>query len=207
MPSIDNCVSRGITFVATEWGVPHLETLAAHPDVMTCTVIREPVDRMISNFSYDVANGETRAKTVLRYAGDRSHRYAQHNYCTRALLRDHWQIDMTEERALALGIAAVRTIDHVAVLEHGSPMATSASALGWPQHDAHVNASTLSGWARIRWVLVLCKQGRLDVARRVLRPPVIAPEERRALRTLNALDLAVYDFARRSACTSELDDD
>ena len=50
---IDHCQNNNITFVACEWGTPDFATLASDPRVVLLTCLRQPINRLISNFNYD----------------------------------------------------------------------------------------------------------------------------------------------------------
>lgn len=64
---VDQCESLGVTFVATEWGMPNVSLLARDPRVMLTTCIRQPYSRFISNFRYDLHYGFTTAASMADY--------------------------------------------------------------------------------------------------------------------------------------------
>ncbi len=59
---IDAALSSGVSFVASKWGCPDPEVLAARGDVLSIVVLRDPLNRIISDFRYEYFNGRARGR-------------------------------------------------------------------------------------------------------------------------------------------------
>lgn len=64
---IDDCERKKITFVATEWGSPNFKILSEDSRVVLITAIRDPIDRLISNYYYDLFKGFTKEKDIISF--------------------------------------------------------------------------------------------------------------------------------------------
>jgi len=64
---VDECQTKEVTFVATEWGAPNFGTLHDDPRVLLMTCIREPWSRLVSNFNYDHYLGFSNSTTLAEY--------------------------------------------------------------------------------------------------------------------------------------------
>lgn len=64
---VDDCERKKITFVATEWGSPNFKILSEDSRVVLITAIRDPIDRLISNYYYDLFKGFTKEKDIISF--------------------------------------------------------------------------------------------------------------------------------------------
>lgn len=101
---------KGVNFICAEFGFSHAVFDITTPSLKRIASIRRPKDRLISNFIYDVAEGYTRATTILDYMQpDKTH--TMPDYYTRLITKD------TGEQARLGAIAAIKRFDYVSVLE------------------------------------------------------------------------------------------
>lgn len=190
---VDESIEMGVTFVASEWFVPNLEVLAARDDVVLITLIRDPVTRFGSNYAFDRRHGFTRKKTLEGYLDDPYELHAQANFYTRALSGSSWRIDTAEESKLAMAEERLRLIDLVAPLEAPDVYRRVCSILGWEFREIHEKNSRLSLPMKALMVLRRLRRGRLDLIRQVIRPPRVTDTQRDFIRTVNAIDVRLYD--------------
>ena len=84
---IDECEKNGITFVATEWSAPDLDTLANDPRVVLITCFRDPLKRLVSNFYFDLYGSFTQSTKLENYVNSKNLTYTMDNYYCRILSR------------------------------------------------------------------------------------------------------------------------
>jgi hypothetical protein len=103
--------SRGIDFIACEWGFPADLISIESIELYKFTIIRHPVERLLSNFYYDVLNGYTHVEDIEEYmALDPD--YTKPDYYTRLLT------GYSGERATREAVSILLQFDSVAVLEN-----------------------------------------------------------------------------------------
>ncbi|MCB0917999.1 MAG: sulfotransferase family 2 domain-containing protein [Actinobacteria bacterium] len=106
---------QGWNFVATEWIVPPVESLDL--DLFTFTVLRDPFQRYLSNYHFDVRRGFTKAESLWEYRDYRTFR--KYNYFTRFFAgrpNNHDDQPLTEAD-LATAKARLSAFSAVLVLE------------------------------------------------------------------------------------------
>ena len=113
---IDEALLSGVSFVASEWGCPDPAILAARSDVLSIVVLRDPLNRIISDFRYEYLNGRA-ARSVLDWVDHHSHQHTQPNYYTRLLLGREWESDRDPDDLVKSAMERLRCFDVVAVLE------------------------------------------------------------------------------------------
>jgi len=167
---IGQCESRGVSFVATEWGVPDLDELARDSRVTLLTCLRDPLERFVSNFYFDLHLGYTPARSLEAYMGSRRRTITMDNYYCRMLARIDNRESPVHEEDYRVALARLALFDHVAVLERG--LAPLASAMSWQGHERVSNRHSFS-W---RQALGLVRRGRLDLLALRLRYPKRPPD-------------------------------
>ena len=100
----------GVNFIACEWGFPPDLLAIRSSDLYLFTIVRHPVERLLSNFYYDVLNGYTHVRDIDAYM-ELDPDYTKPDYYTR-LLTGYSGKEATREAA-----AILRQFDTVAVLE------------------------------------------------------------------------------------------
>lgn len=192
---IDDALKSGVSFVASEWGVPDLEVLAAREDVVTVCIVRDPVSRIISNFKFDFYRPfESSSRSIAEYTDHYIVPWTHSNYYTRMLLGGKWRIDDSDERKLELAQREISLIDVVAPLEASDAYDRIGDVIGWSQTQRHVNISGMSVGNRVRMFFQRIKGGRLDLVRRLLQTPRVSPADRDRLANSNRVDVMLYKF-------------
>lgn len=64
---LDRALASGTRFIASEFSYPDFEALFNRPEIRVITVIRDPFQRYVSNYRYDVGCGFTRARNIASY--------------------------------------------------------------------------------------------------------------------------------------------
>ncbi|SEJ40128.1 hypothetical protein [Demequina mangrovi] len=189
---VDTYEASGVTFVATEWGMPALDTLIADPRVRLVTLIRDPIARMTSNYTYDHFLGDTRARSIRGYCADRSHGHTQHNYYSRMLLRERWATDVAPAESARQALAVLDGFDVVQVLEAPNAMGAVADALGWASGDLHANSAAHQRSTVARRAFTQLRRKRPELLLRALAPVGVADADRAWLVDRNQADVQVY---------------
>ena len=107
---INECEKKGVTFVACEWGGPDFQTLAKDSRVTLLTCLRQPIDRLISNYNYDHYWMWTTAKSYREYLSE-GHLHSSPEYYTKIFARGKLDYDASR--------ANLELFDHVIVAEDG----------------------------------------------------------------------------------------
>ena len=116
---IDECESKGVTFVACEWGGADFETLANDDRVELLTCLRHPIKRLISNYNYDHYWMWTKAKSYQEYLNE-GHLHTSSEYYTRVFARGETNLESAKSN--------IGLFDHVIIAEDGmEPL----NDLGW----------------------------------------------------------------------------
>ncbi len=185
---VDDCEARGVSFVATEWGVPHLECLAQDPRVRLVTCLRDPLKRFVSNYYYDLYGGHTDARSLETYPGSGPEAFCQHNYYCRMLGADGDGAEDPGEARFRRAQARLALFDYCGTVEAG--LERLAQAVGWQPADVRENASDAHAGQLVKALL----KGRLRSVYYRLRFPKSPPPEafRAEFRHRNRWDLALY---------------
>jgi hypothetical protein len=136
---VDDCQRGKVSFVATEWGEPALETLAADPRVVLVSCLREPLQRMVSNFYYDLYGGFTPVRCLEAYPDSSWAPFCRHNYYCRMLAGKAEDADEVAEEDFLRACARLPCFDYCGVVEQG--LEPLARHLGWTAHGIHENRS------------------------------------------------------------------
>ncbi len=163
----------GVSFVASEWGVPDLAVLSGIPQLVTVTVLRDPVARLLSNFAFDYAHGFTQARSLREYRNHHTALYTLDNYYCRQVLGSAWVEDGDPHALLETAGSRLARVDHVALLEGAYPFEGIREALGWQVDGPHQNSS-IGQAERMKRSLRMAGRGRLDLASRALRSRIEA---------------------------------
>ncbi len=186
--------ARGVTFLATEWGVPDLSALSAMDDVQTVTIVRHPIDRVRSNYAFDYLAGFTSAPTIDHYVDHHLDTHTHSNYYARQLLGTSWRADEPEDEALERALERARLIDHLLLLQGESPFAPLGEALGWSELDSHQLATRGGTSVRLARAIKAVAGGQVDLAvRRARGVPAVSEAHSVALRRRNSLDLRLFE--------------
>lgn len=81
---VEQSKSEGLNFCATEWIVPPFDEVRHRDDLFTFTVLRDPFERYLSNYHFDIRRGFSNAPDIWRYRSHRNTRaFRQYDYYTR----------------------------------------------------------------------------------------------------------------------------
>ncbi|WP_042213594.1 hypothetical protein [Demequina mangrovi] len=190
---VDGLREAGVTFVASEWGVPDLDALAAMEDVDVVTVVREPVARIVSNFGFDYLRGFTEATSIEEYVDHHCDTHTQTDYYTRMILGAAYRIDGDSAMQVAEVARRLQLVRYVGVLEDPAWISGLSDALNWQAAPVAAKSSNLGAVQRGIRVIRQLGRGRLDLAIRAFgAAPHVGPESREWLAERNATDLRVY---------------
>lgn len=186
---VDECQSRGVTFVATEWGSPLFEVLAGDDRVLLLTSLRDPVERFLSSYYYSYYRGDTSRRTPLSYLGT-GWIYSHPNYYTRVFSRQYTTDHTVDRSDFECARAQLALFDHHVIVERENAFSRLAEALGWSHLSIHANPTRLNAWRVLKMLL----KGRIRLLlRRTLHPRRRPPAEVIAhLREQNAWDEQLY---------------
>ena len=188
---IDDCEARQITFVATEWGLPNVEFLATDPRVVLFTCIREPLERLRSNYQFDYLFGYSPHDNVRDFINsDKTH--TMHNYYCRIFSRHYHDPAPIEERHYQSALRAVQCFDHALVLERADCMQSFARIFGWDKQLPERINSTFS----YKRLLLYFMQGKWGMIRRfiALKSDKFDEPTRQWLTAENRWDLQLYQM-------------
>lgn len=134
---VDSCEEKGVTFVATEWGTPNIEYLRSDNRVVLVTCLRNPLDRYVSNFYYDLYNGYTPARTLFEYESSRNRAITTFNYYCRVLLNINESSTKIGSKEFDTAASTLEKFDVCISLEEG--FSRLSSALSWTHNNMHSN--------------------------------------------------------------------
>ncbi|MBL8446425.1 MAG: hypothetical protein JNJ44_03315 [Zoogloeaceae bacterium] len=185
---VDDCQSQGVSFVATEWGVPHLECLAADPRVRLVTCLRDPLKRLVSNYYYDLYGGHTEARSLEAYPESGPDAFCHPNYYCHMLGAEACEAAAAGSTPFQRAQARLALFDYCGTVEAG--LDRLARALGWQAADVRENTSDAGAGQLVNDLL----KGRLrSVFYRLRYPKAPPPKHFRAeFRRRNQWDLALY---------------
>ena len=188
---VDECESKGVTFVATEWGAPNYRILHNDPRVLLLTSIRDPWSRVVSNYNYDYFLGHSRSKSLSAYLKE-NHRIMMDNYLVR-VFSNEFTTDASELDATTVSIALenLKLFDLVLVIGREKDLSEHLfEAIGWrrkevDQHSTFGNLWTLS--------TLICQFRMLAAVRYIMgRKLTISEDERAQFRHQSELDLSFF---------------
>ena len=177
---IDQCESKGVTFVACEWGGPDFETLANDERIVLVTCLRHPIKRLVSNYNYDHYLMWTKASSYEGYL-EEGHLHSSSEYYTRIFARG--------DTNLAKAKSNIQLFEHVIIAEDGMP---ALDELGWtkesdtthPTFGDKKRAAIL--FVKFRWIRLL----------NYLRKIKFQPPKELDIETKNQMDLDLYNSCR-----------
>ena len=177
---VDECQAQGVTFVASEWGGVDFETLANDERVELLTCLRDPINRLISNYNYDHYWMWTKAKSYQEYINE-GHLHSSPEYYTRIFARG--DLDLISAKS------NIALFDHVIIAEQGMD---ALNQLGWtkesdtthPTFGDKKRAAIL--FAKFRWVRLL----------NYLRKVKYQPSSELDIEGKNKMDLELYNSLR-----------
>lgn len=193
---LDAAIKSGVTFVASEWGMPDLEVLSARPDVQVVTVIREPIRRIISNFQFDQKYGYSEWHSLADWVDRPVRTHTFSNYYTRMLARHAWRDDAPADELVSAAWRNLALVDTAVVMEQQDWVGTLCRRLNWVPYETHENRSTLPfvDGARLRGRHL--RHGRLDLFAHSFRHFRPTEHEVQALTEANRLDIQLYERLR-----------
>jgi len=186
---IDSCEQKNVTFVATEWGLPEIEHLSSDNRVLLVTCIRNPLDRYVSNFYYDLYNGYTDARTLYDYQASRERVITTFNYYSRILLsvKDCSAQISPEEFEVALSILGKFNI--CTLLDNG--LDQLCKLLSWRYEYTYSNQVSTN----LTVIIKLLIRGKLKLAYLRLKYPKVTPSEDfiKHFKSENVWDIKLYN--------------
>ncbi|MEE2630241.1 MAG: hypothetical protein VX492_05270 [Candidatus Thermoplasmatota archaeon] len=189
---VDECQTKKVTFVATEWGAPNFGTLHDDPRVVLLTCIREPWSRLISNFNYAHYLGFSNSATLAEYLVE-DRRIMMDNLLVRIFANEFLaERGSIGKDSLSNALSNLSLFDLVIVTEREGDLSDHLfEALGWEKMkvDSHSTFGNL-------WTLsMLVRRLRLASAiRYILKMKMaVSDDERHLFEEQSRIDLEFYD--------------
>lgn len=139
---VDQCEQSGVTFVATEWGVPLMSCLQMDDRVVSFTCIRDPLSRYVSNFYFDLYNGFTPARSLPDYENTRRRTITMFDYYTRMLSQQYNCEARMTQADQKKAMRALQHFDFCIYLDEG--LDKLRLNLGWKLEAVEANKNDLS---------------------------------------------------------------
>jgi hypothetical protein len=196
---LDAALDAGVTFVASEWGVPDLEVLAERPDARVVTVMRDPIRRIVSNFQFDQKYGYSEWHSLSAWVDHPVKTHTFSNYYTRMLARHEWREDAPADEMTAAAWRNLLLVDNVVLMDQPDWVATLCKRLGWYPYEIHENASNLAIGDSSRLRARHLRHGRLDLFAQTFRHHRPDEREMQGLILANQLDIALYERVRSAS--------
>ena len=128
-------VESGINFVATEWVVPDVRDGKLSDQAFTFTVLRDPFERYLSNYYFDLSRGYSKAPNLWSYRDKRAFR--QYDYYSRFFATrpndDHNTLttaDLERARQVLKGLDAVLILESEKTYQQLRPLGVDIGVLG-----------------------------------------------------------------------------
>ncbi|HZU75061.1 MAG TPA: DUF4214 domain-containing protein [Acidimicrobiales bacterium] len=217
---IPSVVLRQASLVSGHLGMEALELLPA--DTVTVTVLRDPLERTLSHYAHVLADpalsGEAAGLSLEEFCTDRRWKPLSSNFQARSLvqriaLAGAWTDYSPEERLAALEHAPVHANLPLQSLFDLGPLPVGAGELGPAARAAldgieHVGVSERLDdlWASVARVWDISEPvppPQSNVSAERLRAERLAPSLRRQILENNAVDLELYEQARRRAGSAQ----
>lgn len=185
---VDSCQEQAVTFVATEWGLPDIDYLYSDSRVTLITCIRDPIERYISNFYYDLYNGYTLARSLYEYESSRERTITMFNYYCRVLSNHQNHLSKVMSGDFDIARSTLEKFDICIFLEDG--FTKLGDALSWKMDSLHSNQMS----SDLKTLLSLVRRGEFQLAYFRLRYPRKKPtnEFSRHFISENTWDLKLY---------------
>lgn len=129
---VDNCQAKGITFVATEWGAPNFSVLALDPRVTLITCLRDPLQRLLSNFYFDFWSGYTNCQSIEEYVNS-SGSFTMFNYYSRILSQHYGNPEPISLQQFQQAKFNLSLFDCLVILEDPNSFSKLNRHLGWKE--------------------------------------------------------------------------
>lgn len=136
---VDQCESQGVTFVATEFGCPNFASLHKDQRVISITMLRDPLRRIISNYEYDLSLSAVPFIPLSKYIKINHMPHCHPNYYVQ-MLSMHSGCVATPEHKLEISITNLQAIDHCLILDNLNVIPTLAQKLGWSYQELRANS-------------------------------------------------------------------
>jgi hypothetical protein len=190
---LDGAIAAGVTFVASEWGVPDLEVLAQRSDVRVVTVIRDPIKRIISNFRFDRKYGYSERPSLAAWVDQPLKTHTFSNYYTRMLARNEWRDDASADEMVAAAWRNLARVDHIVSMDQSDWVVTLCKRLGWHPYEVHENRTNLAIGDNSRLRAKHLRHGRLDLFAQTFRRRQPDDREVQALTLANQMDIRLCE--------------
>jgi hypothetical protein len=192
---IDRCEQIGVTFVATEWGLPDVKLINNDPRTVLITIIREPLSRFISNYKFSYYNHFTDTITIDQYI-DCLGLHTSFNYYTRIFSGTDSHNEPVNNEQYRAATLALDNFDIVQPLEENKPHKKIANYLEWKATTSkHQNSTSLT----MRHMAHRLKNGDLKyLYRRFLgqKPKINRESFKKYFIEENMWDLRLYNYIR-----------
>lgn len=136
---VDYCEDAGVTFIATEWGAQDYVALRDDPRVFSLTLLRDPWDRLVSNYKFDLARGHTPAVPIHHYFPHHSLAFRQPEYLVRSLAAGRGLAKGSQEKMVAVARDNLHAMDFFADLYDRSATQRFCDLLGWKNYQLFSN--------------------------------------------------------------------
>ena len=177
---IDKCEERGVTFVACEWGGPDFAALAKDSRVTLLTCLRQPINRLISNYNYDHYWMWTKAKSYRTYLSE-NNLHSSPEYYTKIFARGKLDYETAKYN--------LELFDYVIVAEEGMQL---LDELGWPR-ESDTTHPTFGDKKR---ALILLGKLRIIRLFNYIRKKKYYPPAELEIEKMNQFDLKLYNSMR-----------
>ncbi len=168
---INLCEKESITFIATEWGLPCLRVLSEDHRVKLITCLRDPLDRFVSNFYFDLYYGFTLARKLEDYVATRGRSFTMFNYYCRVLSGHNNSPHDVNDAIFARAKDALSKFDICIILQEG--FIALVKGLGWKVNQLQSNSLNFS----FRHALSLIARGEMRLLLYRLLYPRNKPED------------------------------
>ncbi|MBT6684286.1 MAG: hypothetical protein HOB55_05440 [Euryarchaeota archaeon] len=149
---INECEISGITFVATEYGPPNFKLLAEDSRVVLITCIRDPKNRIISNFNYDYYSGYTNEKSLEDFIKNPSV-YTSDNYYVRVFSRKtSLPLKKLKKEDQALALINILKFDLVIKTENNNLEDKLFKKFGWSEISTNNHSTFGNKWRIINMI-------------------------------------------------------
>ena len=137
---IDNCQKKGVTFIATEWSSPDFEVLSKDPRVSLITCIRKPLERLVSNFRYDLYRLYTGVDKIEKYI-DSGDVHTRNNYYCRVFAHEHSFDKIIRKHSFKIAQRNLSLFDFIVIQENRNDFNKLNQYLNWSNKTLHAGRS------------------------------------------------------------------
>jgi hypothetical protein len=136
----DKLKSNNVQFIATEWQFyqPKIYPILKNKTIILC-IFRDPFQRILSNFNYDVLFKFTKKKSLRSYI-DSGDTYCQTNYYTKIMSgKPRKYRGSCDKSDLKKALICLRSIDSMTILEDQDSMSKLFAKFNVPYHKEKMN--------------------------------------------------------------------